>query len=216
VPSSSPPSDSESRRAFLAAVGAGTAAALAGCAGRLPGTDPEQVDTERTVEAGEISWEYPPNDDAEGIGYASVELDRDRTVERSPPAYRLTLNSTVRGSHASEPYTGYHADRFRFRVGPPAAYAARHGFEMRVQPPPWPEIALRYDRRGGRRALVVESEQFGSDGTITFDLLFVPGGDPAPQRLHCSFEVQASRSGPLGKTVSADGRGTIELPSGSG
>ncbi|ELZ29238.1 hypothetical protein C475_03439 [Halosimplex carlsbadense 2-9-1] len=216
MPSSPPSSDSETRRAFLATFGTVTGAALAGCAGRLPGTDPKGVDARRTTEAGEISWEYPPNDDADGIGYASVELDRNRTGERSPSAYRLTLNSTVRGSHGSEQYEGYRADWFRFRVGPPAAYAARYGFEMRVQPPPWPELSLRYDRRGGRRALVVESEQFGSDGTITFDLLFVPGGSPAPQRLHCSFEVQASRGGALAKTVSADGQGTLAIPSDSG
>lgn len=212
MPSNAPSDGSESRRAFLAAVGTGTAAALAGCAGRLPGTDPEQVDARRTTEPGEVSWEYPPNDDAEGIGYASVELDRNRAVERSPSAYRLTLNSTVRGSHGSEQYEEYQADWFRFRVGPPAAYAARHGFEMRVQPPPWPELSLRYDRRGGRRELVVESEQFGADGTITFDLLFVPGGSPVPQRLHCSFEVQASRGGALAKTVSANGVGTLAIP----
>jgi len=214
VPSNTPSSDSETRRALLATLGTGTAAALAGCAGRGPVAGPKEVDAERTVETSGVDWEFPPtDDDTDGIGYASVELDRNRSTVRPPREYRLTLNATVRGEHASEPYQGYQTDWFRFRVGPPAAYATRHGFEMRVEPPPWPAFSVRYDRRAGRRELVVESEQFGADGTITFDLLFVPGGSPAPQRLHCSFAVQASRGGALAKTVKADGQGTLALPS---
>lgn len=193
-----------------------TTVALTGCTGRIPGASPEQINAERTIKPDEIHWEYPPLDNADGIGYARVELSRVRDPKRSSTVYQFDLNSTVGGPAASEPYKGYQADWFEFRIGPPAEYASQHNLETWVQPPPWPEVRLRYDRKDGWKQTIVEVKDLNDDGTISFPLQFAPIGSPSPNRFHCSFEVQASKGGLLEKSVRATGHGILEPTSNTG
>ncbi|WP_435117718.1 hypothetical protein [Halolamina sp. C58] len=206
------------RRRLLAGIGAGGATVLAGCAGQLPGTDPRQADTVETGDERELVWQYPASEveaHDDGIGYASVTFDGGQSSEPSPPPLAFELNTTVGGIAASEAYTDYEADRARFRLGPPSEYAVSHPFEMWVQPPGGGfDLRTGYDHRPGRRELVVELPEIGSGGTITFPVVFDPV-DAVPDRVHCSFTVEASEPGAFGETVRASGRGTIDV-SGAG
>lgn len=200
------------RRSALGALGASLATGLAGCAGRVPGTGPTRVDAETTVEADEIRWRYPPREgDRDGIGYAAVETRGQRRRER-PPALRLTFNSTVGGLAASEPYRGYRADWFRFRIAPPPDYEGRGTFAVRVEPPgQWEEFSAHYDVEGARRWFVTELRDVDTQGTILVPAVFDPGMTALPDRLRCAVTVQVSRPGPLGKTVRVDDAGSLAL-----
>ncbi|NHX35223.1 MULTISPECIES: hypothetical protein [Halolamina] len=200
---------STTRRRLLASLGVAGAAGVAGCAGQVPGTSPRDVDATETGGRSELHWEYPAavvDGDSEGIGYASVTFERERSSER---ALRFGLNTTVGGIAASEQYTEYEADWARFRLGPPSDYDATHQYRMWVRPPTRPELRARYDRRGGRRELVIELPEIDGGGTIRFPLVFEPV-ETAPEQLHCSFTVQASEPGPFGESVRAGGRGRID------
>lgn len=216
MPSSDrPPDQPTSRRRVLAGLGTALTGALAGCSGRLPGTGPVEVDTESTVEDDGITWEYPPREaDREGIGYASVTVDRPVRRERLPPALGLECNSTVGGIASSDPYRGYRPDWVRFRIGPPPAYEGHDSFEVRVEPPgQWKGFSAYYER-GARRRFVVELREVDTQGTILVPAVFDPGTNGLPERLHCSFAVQVSRPGAFGKTVRVADRGTLELDAG--
>jgi hypothetical protein len=159
----------------------------------------------------QVLWRYPQTEavsegEEDGIGYASVTLEE----KRSESELQFQLNSTVGGIAASSEYENYQADWFRFRIGPPSSYTAQHVFEMSIQPPPWPELDVGYDERGGRRELVVEAEEVGSDGTITFPVQFLSAGGVIPDTFVCSFAVQVSEPGVLGETVRAQGTGSLE------
>ena len=174
------------------------------------------MDVETVVERDRdprVRWEYPPGDDAEGIGYGAVEGDRSSRGEEPPSAVRLEFNSTVGGIAASEPYQGYRADWFRFRVRPPTDYEDRLTYDLRVAPPQggWEGLGAWYDVQGGARRTTVELRDVGSQGTILIPAVFDPPSAGLPDRLHCSFSVQASRPGALGKTVRASGRGPLPL-----
>lgn len=201
------------RRGVLAGLGTALTASLAGCGGRLPGTAPARIDATATVEDDEIRWAYPPTDgDREGIGYAAVSFDRLVRRDRTAPAMRLECNSTIGGLASSVPYRNYRPDWFRFRIAPPASYASRTGFAVRVEPPgQWEGFGAYYDTRGGRRWFVAELRGVDTQGTIIVPVVFDPQGESLPTSLHCSFTVQASRPGPLGKTVRATGDGTLDV-----
>ena len=84
---------------------------------------------------------------------------------------------------------------------------------MRVEPPgQWEGFAAYYDVQGSVRRTTVELREVDTQGTIQIPAVFDPGADPLPDRLHCSFTVQASRPGLLGKTVRVADRGTLPLP----
>ena len=211
------PSTSEqaaTRRRVLAGIGTAAGAALAGCGGRLPGTEPERLDTEMIVERDgnpQIRWEYPPRDDADGVGYAAVTVGRFIGEGERQSAVRLEFNSTVGGLAAAEPYRGYRADRFRFRVRPPTDY--EEPYDLRVAPPRggWEGFGAWYDVQGGVQRATVELRDVGSKGTIHMPAVFDPRSAGLPDRLHCSFSVRASRPGAFGKTVRASGRGSLPL-----
>jgi hypothetical protein len=204
-----------SRRRVLAALGTVVAGGLGGCSGRLPGSGPERLDAERTVEDGEreLRWQYPPRDgDRDGIGYADVVVDRRLRRTSLPPALRLTLTSTVGGIAASEPYRNYRPDWFRFRLWPPRTYEATLHHSVRVAPPgQWEGFSTYYDIRGDVRRTTVELRNVETRGTIEIPAVFDPGVARLPDRLHCSFTLQASGPGPFGKTVRVTGRGTLPL-----
>jgi hypothetical protein len=82
---------------------------------------------------------------------------------------------------------------------------------MWVQPPPWPDVRVGYDRRGVREAFVVELPEIDTGGTIMLPVLFASAADTFPGSLSCSFTVQASAPGTFGESVRASGRGTIDL-----
>lgn len=208
--------DRPSRRAVLASVGAATTTALAGCGGRIPGTGPQRIDAEETTETDQdprLVWQYPPREgDTEGIGYASVEA-RVLRREGSAPEARLTFNSTIGGIASAEPYEGYQPDWFRFRIRPPETYDGGLAHAVRVEPPgQWEGFAAYYDVQGSVRRTTVELRDVDTQGTIQIPAVFDPGTDPLPDRLHCSFTVQASRPGLLGRTVRVADRGTLPLP----
>lgn len=217
MPSTTDASRPRSRRRVLAALGTAVAGSLAGCGGRVPGFGPDDVDTVTTEMTDGLRWEYPQtavaDGDADGIGYASVTLDYPLSRDTPAPALRFTLNSTVGDIAASEGYREYEADWFRFRLGPPPAYTSQHPYEWRVQPPPFPDLSVGYDRRAGRRELVVSAPELGTDGTITIPVVFVPSEEPLPAALFCAVTVQASEPGALGETVRTTGRGTLDLES---
>lgn len=217
MPSTLPTDDDRvPRRRVLAGIGTAAVGGLAGCSGRLPGSSPETLDTELTVEEDRdprLLWRYPPRDgDADGIGYAAVEVTR--VVQReSTPAMLLTFNSTIGGIASAEPYEGYRPDWFRFRIWPPTAYDGRVNHEVRVEPPgQWEAFSAYYDIQNNVRRTTVELRNVDTQGTIQIPAVFDPGTNPLPDRLHCSFTVQASRPGFFGKTVRVAGQDTLPLP----
>lgn len=212
MPSSSTPTDRTStRRRILVGAGSTASVSLTGCVSRLPGIEPGSVDTETTTERNKLSWTYPPTDDgSNGIDYASVRVDGP-FHRKHPSAVRFRFNSTVGGIASGESYEGYEANWFRFRVGLPADYPSSNTARFRVQPPPWPEIRVRYDRRGGRRDLVVDVPTVNSGGTIEIPFVVDPASNAPLKRLRCSFAAQVSQSNVLGKTVRVTSQGTLEL-----
>mgnify|MGYP000510096038 CR=1 FL=1 len=206
---------SENRRTVLAGLGTALTAGLAGCSGRIPGTGPETVDAETTVEDDRVLWRYPRRDgDQEGIGYAAVTADRLLHRERLPPTLRLEFNSTVGGLAASDPYRGFHPDWFRFRIRPPGDYAARLQYAVRVEPPgQWEGFGASYDIQTGVREFSVELRDVDTQGTILIPAVFDPVIDDLPRQLHCSFTVQASRPGVFGETVRVRDSATLPLDS---
>jgi hypothetical protein len=216
TPSMPSDSDDPTRRRVLAGVSTALTGALAGCSGRVPGTGPTRLDVETTVETDRdprLLWQYPQRDgDADGVGYAAVEVDRVIRRENRPPALHLTFNSTVGGIASADPYRGYHLDWFRFRVWPPTAYDGRVNHRVRVEPPgQWEGFSTYYDIRGNVRRTTVELRDVDTQGTIRVPAVFESGTDSLPDSLHCSFTVQASRSGLLGKTVRATASDTLPL-----
>ncbi|MEF8813264.1 MAG: hypothetical protein V5A55_05540 [Halovenus sp.] len=124
----------------------------------------------------------------------------------------LNFNSTVGGIASAEPYEGYHPDGFRFRIWPPSTYEGRLQHQVRVEPPgQWRDFSAYYEIRGAVRRTTVELRHVDTQGTIQIPAVFDPGTDPLPDRLHCSFTVQASRSGFLGKTVRVTDQDTLLL-----
>jgi len=206
----SDPSDGRSRRRLLAGLGTGLVAGLGGCAGRVPGAGPARVESVESRTDRGIRWDYPPRPDSDrdGIGYAAATVRGLRERAAGGPALRLVLNSTVGGP--TDERTDYRADWFRFRVGPVPS-AADPAPRMRVQPPPWPGLRVRYDGEGRRRWLVVGAPEVGADGTITVPVVVLPTDGPVPDRLRCSFTVQVSQPGPAGRTVRVTGDATLDV-----
>lgn len=204
------------RRGVLAGFGTGIAGSLAGCSGRLPGTGPDELATETEVEDDQdprVVWRYPPREgETDGIGYAAVEAKyATRSGDDASPV-RLTFNSTVGGIASSEPYEGYHQDWFRFRIWPPSSYEGRLAHEVRVEPPgQWEGFSAYYDVDAAVRRTTVELRDLGRQGTIEIPAVFDPTGNPLPDRLHCSFTVQASRSGHFGNAVRVSDRDDLPL-----
>ncbi|WP_255151949.1 hypothetical protein [Halorarius halobius] len=213
MPSNDSPADGTTRRRALGALGTALAGGLAGCAGRVPGAGPVEMDAETTAEPGELQWQYPPREgDRDGVGYASIDTDRRERAGSRPPVLGLRFNATVGDIAASEPYRGYETDWFRFSVRPPRSYEGRLNYEMRVQPPgQWEEFGAYYDIEAGTRTFTTELRSVDTEGTIIVPAVFDPGVEALPESLYCTFTVQASRSGPLGKTVRASDDGTLEL-----
>jgi hypothetical protein len=217
MPSSSSQEHRVSRRRALATLGTVVSGGLAGCASRVPGTGPEHVSVEQTLEDDRdprLVWEFLPREDgrADGIGYAAVEASRTVEREARPPALRLEFNSTVGGIAADDPYEGYDLDWFRFRIWPPSTYENRLGYSVRVEPPgQWDNFSTQYDVRGPVRRTTVELRDANTRGTILVPAVFDPGGDALPKKLHCSFTVQASRGGLFGETIRATGDGPLPL-----
>lgn len=216
MPSNSSQETPITRRHVLAAAGTVVSGGLAGCSSRLPGTEPEQVSAERTVETDRdprLVWRYPPREgETAGIGYAAVEASHTVARESRPSTLRLQFNSTVDDVATSEPDGEYETDWFRFRIWPPSTYENRHGYSLRVEPPgQWDDFSTRYDVRGPVRRTTVELRDANTRGTILVPAVFDPGTDPLPDRLRCSFTVQASRGGLFGETVRATGEGSLPL-----
>lgn len=214
-PDPSPSSERHARRRVLAGLGTAIAGSIAGCSGRLPGSDQAHLDAEQTVEDDRIVWRYPPREgDREGIGYAAVSVARIVSRENQSPLARLEFNSTIGRIAASDPYRGYHPEWFRFSVRPPARYEAPLQYRMRVEPPgQWEGFGAYYDVTRGVREATVELRRVETQGTIIIPAVFDTGVNPLPDALHCSFTVQASRPGLFGKTVRVSDSGTLELPS---
>lgn len=209
----SPAGESLTRRRLVGALGTVATGSLAGCAGRVPGGDPARIDADATVADGRALWRYPPReDDQDGIGYAAVDAERRDGTGSRGPVLRLEFNSTVGGIASAEPYRGFRADSFRFRVRPPSSYEKRLGYRVQVEPPgQWEGFGAYYDIEGGVREFVVELRDVDADGTILVPAVFDPGSGPLPDALHCSFTVRASRPGVFGKTVRVSDRATLEL-----
>jgi hypothetical protein len=220
------PTRTVSRRRFLAGVTATASVSLAGCTARLPGKA-ASVDSRTTRDGNTLIWAYPASaaesdQGFEGIGYAAIRfqvfnmaVDADSVV----PALQFRLNSTVADLAAGKSYQGYQADSFRFHIGVPRTYDGAAGIRAFVQPPQWPDIRTTYGYNGGVRELAVQAPDVHEDGTIIVEGRFQPYDATLPSELHCGFEVQASQTGPLGRTVRADGRETfdvsvIDLPEG--
>jgi len=214
VPSNETTNDeTRTRRRVLASTGATAAVGLAGCSGRIPGTGPTEYGTETSVTDGRVLWRYPPReDDRDGIGYAAVEAERRERRGDLPPVLRLRFNSTVGRLAASDPYRGYEPDWFRFRVWPPGDYDGRLDYHFRAEPPgQWDGFSTRYDVRGAVKQAVVRLDDVNTQGTIVVPAVFDPGLNPLPGELRCSFTVQASRPGLLGRTVRVTDSATLDV-----
>lgn len=208
---------SVSRRGFLAGAATVTSVGFAGCGGRLPTTT--TADSVVRRDDATVVWEYPASavrgdEDGEAIGYAAIEFDvsdRARNADEVLPTLAFALNSTVGPTSAGEGSQGYQADRFRFRIGVPRTYDNTSGFRALVRPNQWPTVSTTYGYDGGERALVVTAADVNTEGTITVDGQFRSTDPTLPRRLRCGFEVQASQEGPLGRTVTVDGRTTLDV-----
>lgn len=202
----------------MAGLGSTLLAGLAGCSGTVPGTGPERLDIETTVTDGEdprVHWDYPPRDgDRDGIGYAHVAprwIDR---TENDHPDLALRFSSTIGGSAGGQDAPTYRPDWIRFGIRPPTDYPGRLTHAVRVEPPgQWDGFSASYDVEGGVRHTTVELRDLRTRGTIRIPAVFDPGGDPLPDRLHCSFAVQASQDGVFGRTVRASDQATLPLSS---
>lgn len=220
------PTRTVSRRRFLAGVTTTASVGLAGCAARLPG-NATSVDSRTTRDGNTLIWAYPASaaeseQGFEGIGYAAIQfqvfnmaVDADSVV----PVLQFRLNSTVADIAAGESYHGYQADSFRFHIGVPRTYDGAAGLRAFVQPPHWPDIRTTYGYNGAVRELILQAPNVHEEGTIIVEGRFRPSDAMLPGQLHCGFEVQASQSGPLGRTVRADGRemfdvSVLDLPEG--
>jgi hypothetical protein len=207
-----------SRRRFLAGGAAAITTGLAGCAGRVPGRA-AAVDVAARIDDGRLIWDYPAravdgDGSDDGIGYAAVGFeasDPSGPEQPADPVLRFGLNSTVGGIAADEPFEGYRADRFRFRIGLPPDYEDAASLEAFVQPTSWPELTTTYGYRGSSRELVVCAPEVGTAGTITVAGGFRPAGATLPRRLTCGFEVRASRPTPFGRSVVAADRRSFDL-----
>lgn len=204
------------RRGVLAGLGTAVTSSLAGCGSQFPGVGAEQLDVETTVEHDQyprILWKYPPREgDTEGIGYASVEVDRVIQRDASSPAIKLKFNSTIGRLASDEPYRGYHPDWFRFRVWPPTTYEGRLQYRLFVEPPgQWEQFSAYYEIQGNTRRTTIELQNVDTQGTIVIPAVFDPEGNSLPSRLHCSFTVRASWSGLLGKSVRVSEKETLPL-----
>jgi hypothetical protein len=208
------PDERAPRRRVLTALGTAVTAGLGGCSGRIPGTTPVRLDAELGVEDDrQLRWQYPPRDgDRDGIGYASVTVDRRLRRASLPPAIRLTLDATVGGIAAGETYRDYRLEWVRFRLWPPTAYEATLHHSVRVAPPgQWEGFSTYYDIHGDVRRTTVELRNVETQGTVEIPAVFDPGSAPLPDRLHCSFTLRAAGPGVLGKTVRVTGQGTLPL-----
>ncbi len=217
MPAERIPAGDVARRRLLAGVGSTALFGLSGCSGRLPGTDPERLAVETTVEEGQhprVLWEYPTReDDADGIGYAAVEVNRIVARESRSPELRLNFNSTIGRIASDPPYEGYHPDWFRFQIWPPVTYGGALNYEFRVEPPGgFDGFSTDYETRSQVRRSTVELDHVGTQGTIQIPAVLDPGGNPRPDQLHCSFTVQASRSGFLGNTVRVTDQAVLPVP----
>lgn len=214
MPSTDDTAPAVSRRRFITGLGSALAGSLAGCSGKVPGTGPEELDTETTTESDRIVWRYPPRDgDVDGIGYASFEVDRLLGLSDATPMVRLECNSTVGQIAADDPYREFQMDWFRFTIWPPKEYEGRYQYHAWAEPPgQWDTFASTYDITGNVRRFTVELRDLAARGTILVPILFDPGGPPLPDRLHCSMTVQASRPGWVRKSVRVSDTGTLDLP----
>lgn len=206
--------DGWGRRRFLAALGTAFAGSIAGCSGRIPGTEPPRIDAASAAEPGRLLWTYPPEeDDREQIGYASVVAERStRHGSGDSPALDVELNSTV-GMAGGNSDDGYRPDWFRFRVRPPTDYEGHAGFTMRVEPPGQFEgFSAYYDRQGVNRWCTVELREVDTRGTIITPVVFDSPVDTLPDRLHCEFTARISQSGPLGKTARIAESAVLDIP----
>lgn len=216
--SDSSPERAESRRRFLAATTATATVGLAGCTARLPGSA-ATVGAEVARDGNTLVWNYPDStarDDPRegGVGYAAIRfrpLDVAPGADAVAPVLAFRLNSTVADIAAGESSQGYQADWFRFHIGVSRTYDGVAGLEMTVQPPPWPEIQTTYGYDGDRRELAVEAPSVNEPGTITVGGRIHPPRPTLPRELHCQFAVQASQQRPVGRTVRANGRATLDV-----
>lgn len=211
MPSSENETTRTTRRRVLTAVGATTTGVLAGCAGRVPGTGPEELPAETVTEENGVRWEFPSRDsDTDGIGYASVTVEK-LGREQLGPTLALDCNCTIGGLASSEPDENYTLDWFRFRFGPPPTFEGHGNFEVRVQPPgQWEEFSAYYDHRGARREFVIELTAT-VEGTVITPCVFDSVVDSLPEKLYCAVTVQASRSGLFGKTVRTSDEETLTI-----
>lgn len=207
-----------SRRRVLAGAAATASVSLAGCGGRFPNSA-TTVDATTHRDGNALVWEYPAsavqaNGDGDRIGYASIHLeavDLAWDTDRVMPGLRFTLNSTVGDAGSSERAGGYQADWFRFRIGVPRSYDDTSSFRAFVQPNQWPELRVIYDYVDAVRELEVMAPDVDTDGTIRIEGRFQSSSTTLPRQLHCGFDVQASRSTMLGRTVTAGGRATFDV-----
>jgi hypothetical protein len=216
-PDGEPSPSRGSRRRFLRLLGTGTVAATAGCLSGLPGTGPETLSTEQFADSDRrAAWRYPAQDgDDAGIGYVDVTHGGEMALGNDRSAESFVFNSTVSDSSTTEAYNDYVPDWFRGRFRPPRSYRSEHSpVRMLAEPPgAWEGFHTYYDHSRGVREFAVELRDVGTEGTIEVPLVLDPGTDPPPERLHCSFTVQATEKGWLGRTVRASDSGTLAFGS---
>ncbi len=92
-------------------------------------------------------------------------------------------------------------------AGSTIACASNHPVSGRVYP-------RRDDIRGSVRRTTVELRNIATQGPIIVPVVFAAGVDSLPDRLHCSFTIQASRSGTLGRTVRVAVQDSLPLTEG--
>lgn len=217
-PDGDPSRSRGSRRRFLQVLGTGAVAATAGCLSGLPGAGPDTLSTEQFVDSEQrVAWRYPAQDgDDAGIGYVDVTHDGEIPMGNDRSALSFEFNSTVSDLSTTTAYNEYVPDWFRGRFRPPRSYRTEHGpVRMLAEPPgAWEEFRTYYDHSRGVREFVLELRDVGTEGTIEVPLVLDPGTDPPPENLHCSFTVQATEAGWLGRTVRASDGGTLAFGTG--
>ena len=109
----------------------------------------------------------------------------------------------------------YKLNQFTATFATPRSYYEQHGqLTYFISPPTQGDsFTTGYQRvQSGttHRQFVMELREIGMDGTIEFPVV-IRDAQALPSTLQCSFLVEASESGALGKTVTASDSGIFEF-----
>ena len=199
------------RRRFLATVGAVSTSALAGCSGRLPGTNPKSLDAAVHEDSeDELSWNFPAGAAEENrVGYVEIGREPSFDSDGAIPTAGFHCNASI------DPSSDYALDRFIARFSTPEEYHLQYGDATYLAEPPANADNFRtyYRRHSTYREFSIELRDVATDGTTRFPLV-VRDAERLPPALRCSVSLRASESGTFGEAIRVSDAGRFEFGTG--